>query len=55
MSWHNIWNNSIYIHMHIEEKLANKEKSLVEESVVFTFPYQTNEDHATKLKQGAVC
>ena len=25
-----------------------KEKSFVKESVVFTFPYQTNENHATK-------
>ena len=40
--------NNKQIARDIEEKKPIKEKLFVEESVVFTFPYQTNGNHATE-------
>ena len=41
--------NSGQIAADIEEKLVNKWEILVEESVAFTFLYEANGNHATKL------
>ena len=40
--------SSRQIAVDIEEPLTNQHKVSVEESVVFTFPYQTNGSHATE-------
>ena len=47
LSWQNILSNR-QIAADIEKKWANQEKSFVEESVLFTFPHQTNENHVTE-------
>ena len=40
--------NSRQIAVDIEKNQAIKEKFFVEETIVFTFPYQTNGNHATE-------
>ena len=47
LSWQNILSNR-QIAADIEKKWANQEKSFVEESVLFTFPHQTNGNHVTE-------
>ena len=51
LSWQNIWNR-IQITAHIIEKLANQEEVFGGRAIspiLFTFAYQTNGNHATKL------
>ena len=48
MFWQNVWNGR-QIEAVIEEKSPIKENSFVEESVIFTLPYQTNRNHAREL------
>ena len=47
LSWQNILNDRQFA-AEIEAKLANQGEVFVEESVVFTFPDQINERHATE-------
>ena len=47
LSWQNIL-NSRQIAADTEEKLANQGEVLQGESGIFTFPYQTNGNHATE-------
>ena len=47
LSWQNIFSNR-QIAADIEKNEPVKEKSLVEESVLFTFSHQTNGNHVTE-------
>ena len=47
LSWQNILSNR-QIAADIEENEPIKEKSFVEESLLFTFPHQTNGNHVTE-------